>query len=304
MPFYVPAYDTEAIFAWWELGDRPYSPLSGSRAMGYEGERLEECLAGIRAVAEVHLKLGLPATFFVVAKLLENAGAELRGILDQPLFDIQCHSYSHADVIRIAEDEAALRRELVDAKQLIEDTFGRKVIGFTTPGSYWKGLIGQQGVLATLWEAGYRYVRSFGMGPDGSMPAPLTQPYWYTEDGFPDLLELGLHAWHDNILTGQPTTRVSWPPILPWGYPSQVPGTPEEAYQAYAPGIDYVIERELLTYIPCFHPWSVYRLDRKVRHVELLLTHAQKAAMDIRSCTSVYEWLCKNRAFASESPEI
>jgi peptidoglycan/xylan/chitin deacetylase (PgdA/CDA1 family) len=302
VPFYVPAYDTEAIYAWWELGGQPYDPSSYSQAVSYEGERLEECLAGIRAVAEVHLKLDIPATFFVVAKLLENAGPELVEILDQPLFDIQCHSYSHADVIRISEDEAALWRELVDAKRLIEDTFGRQVIGFTTPGSYWRGLVGQRRVLAALWEAGYRYVRSVGMGPGESMPAPLTQPYWYAQDGYPDLLELGLHAWHDNILTGQPG-RVSWPPILPWGYPSQMPCTPEEAYQAYAPGIDYVVERGLLTYIPCIHPWSVYRLDRGARHVELLLTHAQKAT-DIASCTSVYEWVCENRSFASESPQI
>jgi peptidoglycan/xylan/chitin deacetylase (PgdA/CDA1 family) len=302
MPFYVPAYDTEAIYPWWELGGQPYTPSSYPQVVSYEGDRLQECLAGIRAVAEVHLALNLPATFFVVAKLLENAGPELVEILDQPLFDIQCHAYSHADVVRISEDEAALRHELVDAKRRIEDTFGRQVIGFTTPGSYWRGLAGQERVLAALWEAGYRYVRSFGMGPGESMPAPLTQPYWYAQDGYPDLLELGLHAWHDNILTGQPG-YVRWPPTLPWGYPTHMPRTPEEAYQAYAPGIDYIVERGLLTYVPCLHPWSVYRLDGDARHVGLLLKHAQKV-VDIASCTSVYEWMRENRSFAGESPEV
>ena len=134
------------------------------------------------------------------------------------------------------------------------------------------------------------------------MPAPLTQPYWYAQDGYPDLLELGLHAWHDNILTGQPG-QVRWPPSLPWGYPPQMPRTPEAAYRAYAPGIDYVVERGLLTYIPCLHPWSVYRLDDKARHIGLLLTHAQKV-VDIASCTSVYEWIRENRSLAGESPEV
>jgi peptidoglycan/xylan/chitin deacetylase (PgdA/CDA1 family) len=302
MSFYVPSYDTEAIYAWWERGGQPYQPSSYSKAVSYEGERLQEFLAGVRAVAAVHLALDLPATFFVVAKLLENAGPELVEILDHPLFDIQCHSYSHADVIRASKDEAALRRELVDSKRLIEDTFGRPVIGFTTPAGYWNGLAGQPHVLAALWEAGYRYVRSFGMGPSGTIPAPLTQPYWYAHDGFPELLELGLHAWHDNVLTGQPH-RVHWPPILPWGYPSKMPRTPEEVYQAYAPGIDHVVERGLLTYVPCFHPWSVYRLNRQAKQIRLLLTHAQKIT-DVASCTSVYEWIRERPSLAAKSPGI
>jgi peptidoglycan/xylan/chitin deacetylase (PgdA/CDA1 family) len=302
MPFYVPAYDTEAVYAWWERGGQRYNPSSYSETVSYEGARLQAFLAGVRAVAEVHLTLKLPATFFVVAKLLENAASELVQILDQPNFDVQCHSYSHADVIRASQDEAALRHELVDSKRLIEDTFGRPVIGFTTPAGYWGGLAGQPRVLAALWEAGYRYVRSFGMGPGGTIPAPLTQPYWYTQDGYPDLLELGLHAWHDNVLTGQPH-RVHWPPILPWGYPAQMPRTPEEVYRAYAPGIDYVVEQGLLTYVPCFHPWSVYRLDRGARQVELLLMHAQRVT-DIASCTSVYETICEKRSLASESLQI
>ena len=43
MPFYVPAYDTEAVAPWWEPGGH----------MRYEGERLREFLAGVRAVAKV-----------------------------------------------------------------------------------------------------------------------------------------------------------------------------------------------------------------------------------------------------------
>jgi hypothetical protein len=82
-----------------------------------------------------------------------------------------------------------------------------------------------------------------------------------------------------------------------------VPRTPEEAYRAYAPGIDHIVEQGLLTYVPCIHPWSVYRFDRDARHVELLLAHANKMT-DVASCTSVYEWVCENRSLAGESPEI
>ena len=289
MSFYIPAYDTEAIYPWWEIGERPYSAQLYDEIAGYDGEALRECLEGIRAVANVHLEHDTPATFFVVAKLLERGGRDLVKILDHPLFDIQCHAYTHANLIELAHDEEALRHELVDAKRVIEDAFSRPVIGLTTPGAFTDGLRGQDRILSIVSEAGYRYVRSVGKGPLDSVPAPLTQPFWYGDEGYPGLLELAAHAWHDNVLSGQPFP-CHWPPVLPWGYPSHMPKTWEEMYQAYAPGIDYVADNNLLTYIPCFHPWSIYRVDRQARHIGRLLQHARER-LTTASCTAVYESL-------------
>ncbi|GAK58208.1 polysaccharide deacetylase [Candidatus Vecturithrix granuli] len=291
MSYYIPAYDVEAIYPWWELGDQKYSADLYQQSVSYSGQLLQECLDGIAAVAEVHRKKNLPATFFLVGKLVEHAASELRAILDDDLFDLQCHSYTHADVLQVAADEQALKHELQDAKRLIEDTFGREVLGFTTPAGFPDGLAGRQRLLQKFWEAGYRYIRSVGMGPFHTIPAPLTQPFWYAEDGYPDLLELGLHAWHDNVLSGQPFA-IHWPPILPWGYPANVPQTAAEMYAAYAPGIEYVAQNNLRTYIPCFHPWAIYRIDQHALHIELLLTHAMQR-MSVVSCTQFYE-LSKN----------
>ena len=200
MPSYISAYDTEAVYAWW---DAPTGPGYQGR-ISYEGERLAECIAGVRAVAQVHLERQAPASFFIVAELLQRAAPEFRAILDEPLFDIQCHSFTHKDLIGLADDDDALQRELVDSKKLIEDTFARPVIGLTAPGGYTRGFIGQERILHVMWEAGYRYMRTVGAGPDGTMPAPLNRPFWYAREGFPGLLEMPSHAWHDNILTGQP----------------------------------------------------------------------------------------------------
>lgn len=158
--------------------------------------------------------------------------------------------------------------------------------------------MGQTDVLDAVWEAGYRYVRSVGLGPFDSVPAPLTQPFWYAEDSFADLLELGLHAWHDNHLTGQPGVA-HWPPILPWGLPSKTAETAQAVYQAYAPGIDYVADHNLLTYIPCFHPWSIYWVDRQARQIELLLSYARRT-LTVECCTSMYEKILRNRSLAAE----
>ena len=142
--------------------------------------------------------------------------------MSRQFIPIQCHTYSHAGIIENAGTQAVLQRELFDSKRLIEDAFGRRVSGLTTPGGYWQGLVGQRPLLRTIAAAGYRYARSFGLGPGDSLPALLTQPYWYSDDGQPDLLELGAHAWHDNVLTRQPGLSY-WPPVLRWGLPARPP---------------------------------------------------------------------------------
>ena len=109
MSFYVAAYDTEAIYAWWECR----SSTGGYESIvRYDKEGLAVFLAGVEAVAAVHLASNTPATFFIVAKLLDYVGVELRSILDHPNFDLQCHSYTHKDLIGIAGDEVVFSANL------------------------------------------------------------------------------------------------------------------------------------------------------------------------------------------------
>ncbi len=290
MSFYVAAYDTEAVYPWWE---------DPARGFDYSPSRIREFLAGVQAVANAHREREVPATFFLVAKMLELAGPELRGLLDHPLFEIQCHSFTHPNLIELDQrgDAAALRHELVDAKKLIEDTFGRPVVGLTAPGGYTCGFAGHPRILSILWDAGYRYVRSVGAGPHGTMPAPLNLPFWYAQEGFSELLETPSHAWHDNILTGQPGL-VHWPPILPWGHPATMPRDARGVYEAYAPGIDHCTQQKLLYYLPVFHPWSIYRIDRQALQIALLLDHA-KQTMDTVSCLQFYRHIARCRSLAT-----
>ena len=303
MTYYVAGYDTEAIYPWWEFGDRPYSAATYQEMVSYEGARLDECLDGVRAGAEVHLRHQAPATFFIVAQLAVAAGSRLREILDHKLFDLRSHSFTHDNMIAIRDDAAAVRRELVDSKRVIEDMFGREVIGFTAPGGFAHGFLGEPRLLEALWEAGYRYVRSLGWQPNNAAPAPLTQPFWFSDDGYPELLEISPHAWHDNILTGQPSVT-AWPPALPWGYPSRLPTTGREVYEAYAPGIEYARDQGLLTYDPVFHPWSIYRVDRGAGQIDLLLRHARRAGLTLASCIDVYRHLVAEPQLAHPAPKF
>ena len=162
MSYYVAAYDTEAVYPWWDRRKKGFS---------YTPEHVAEFLEGVRAVAEAHLQRNAPASFFLVARMLELAGPELRALLDHPLFDIQCHTFTHPNLIALrARTGPRCNMNWGDAKKLIEDSFGREVIGLTAPGGYTEGFRGHPGILEVMWEAGYRYVRSVGKGPNGTLP--------------------------------------------------------------------------------------------------------------------------------------
>jgi len=300
MSHYVAAYDTEAIYKWWEES-KTEGGINGYEAVArYDQQSLKDFLNGVQAVAEVHANSQTPATFFIVAKLLDYVSNELRSILNNPIFDLQCHSYTHPDLVAISDNEAALRRELGDSKKRIEDVFGIEVIGLTAPGGYARGFRGQERILAMMQELGYRYVRSVGAGPRETVPAPLVQPFWYDFDGFSEILEIPSHAWHDNILTGQPGI-VHWPPVLPWPYPTKMPTDARGVYDAYAPGIKYSVQHDLLTYTPVFHPWSIYRVSQEAEQIKLLVAHA-KEHMEVVSCSELYNKIFIDRSLACGIP--
>jgi peptidoglycan/xylan/chitin deacetylase (PgdA/CDA1 family) len=255
-----------------------------------------------RALADVHRRHCAPATFFIVTQLLEAAGPDYRAILDDPLFDIQSHTHTHLNMKASPLDE--VRREVELSRRLIADTLGREVSGLTTPGAYTDGLLGCKDLLGLLWESGIRFVRSDGRGPDGTVPAPFTQPYWYGQDGYWSLLEVPPQFWHDNILKGYTGGRVAWPPIVPWGVPPAPPETPEEEFAVWRLGADYVLKSGLRVYQPTLHPWSICRMSPDARQIDLLLGYVRDQGMEIVSCREVYERAHDGREmFPNEKPE-
>jgi signal transduction histidine kinase len=143
-------------------------------------------------------------------------------------------------------------------------------------------------LLGVLREHGVRFVRSDGRGPDNTIPAPFTQPYWYSEDGFPELLELPLQYWHDNVLKGYTTAHVLWPPLPPWGLPAAPPETPEEEFAVFRQGANYVLQTGLRVYQPTLHPWSICRMSPVARQIDLLLDYVREQGMEIVACAEVH----------------
>jgi peptidoglycan/xylan/chitin deacetylase (PgdA/CDA1 family) len=268
---------------------------------GYDTEYVQDLdwsLCAVKAVAAVHRKHRLPATFFFVGKLLDLAGERYAAILGgDDLFDIQSHTYSHLSLKSDSPERlSAAEDELRRTADLIERYFGQRPLGICGPGGYEKGLKDCPKMLQVAWDSGARYVSTDGRGPGGTIPAPLTQPYWYAEQGFPALLELPAQDFHENVLKGYQHVPAYWPPVLPWGLPNRPPSWPEEEFAYFRQGLEYVAEHGLDYYRTYFHPWSVYRFDRNARTIDLLLGHAARIGMEVTSCTAYYRQLALAKA--------
>jgi hypothetical protein len=254
----------------------------------------DEALAALTQFTLVLEQNDAPATFFVVGKLLERAGEEIAGLLkDNPAFDIGSHTYSHTDIID--DDPAALGRfsqELLLTSDLIFEHFGERPVGFCTPGGHYKGLQGHPGQLKILWDQGYRYIGSDNSGPPEQWhPSPITQPYWYTEEGFPELFEVPGTGWHCNYLFNTGHQNDDWKPApgLPDGTVlERLPVTVEEGFEVRSGEFRHCIENHLV-YAPSMHPWSVYRFDPELKHVDSLIRMARAEAVPVVNCRQLYE---------------
>lgn len=253
----------------------------------------DETLNSVTQICSLLERQQIPASFFIVGLLLERIGGELSSLLkENPLFDVDSHTYSH---MHIKEDDPQVieqfQRELEMTSDLLEQHFGVRPLGFCAPGNFYQGLRGCRKHLEILWDHGIRYVGSDGWGPaDHPIPAPFNQPYWYSEEGFPDLLEVPINGWHCNMLFNTGRQNDDWQPAV--GFPDgtlleTLPVTIEEGYQVRAREFEYALDRQMI-YAPAYHPWSVCRFDPQLQHLERLIKLAKKRNLPVVNCRQVY----------------
>ena len=255
---------------------------------------LEETLASVEQITRVLKRYDAPATFCIVGKVLEKAGDDLAGLLkDNPLFDIASHTYSHMGIS--SDTPEVLRQfgaELEQTSDLIARYFGADPIGFCAPGGFHKGLQGHPKQLGILSEQGYQFIVTDGVGPpEQPMPALFTQPYWYVEDGYPELFEIPVTGWHCNLLFNTGHQSDDWKPAPGFADGTileRLPATIEEGFQARKKEFQYAIERNLV-YAPAMHPWSVYRFDPELKHIEWLIEMANEENVPVMNCYQLYE---------------
>jgi hypothetical protein len=247
------------------------------------------CLAACQRIVHLHRKHEMPATFFITGRVLEAHGDQYRALLDDPLFEIASHTYSHKSLrdhpfCGAAVSPAEIAEELAKGKQLVEKLFDRACLGVRPGCGFEHGLRGAPEVLEVAAAAGYRYVSSMAWGKDYSMPAPLNQPFTYADDGLPDLWELPCHGWHENLLKDHngwgPRRLVLWPAELPEAIPPAFVKTPEEEFAINRVFLDRAAGDPLTFVSLIWHPWSLHRFDPGMRMLELTFRHARTLGLE------------------------
>lgn len=254
----------------------------------YDTEQMGGCLHACRDIVRVHRERNVPATFFIVGRLLAEEGSEYRQLFgDSELFEIASHTYSHKllhdhPVCGRAANAEQIHTEIVEGKRLVEECFERPCVGLRPACGFEAGFRGVPEVVAELAAAGLSYVSSQLWGPHTTVPAPLAQAYTYAEEGAPALWEFPGHGWHENVLKGHnatPGRLLLWPPFYPDALQTGYVQTPREEFDVHRFFVDRAITDGLEYASLVWHPWSLGKFDPAMAMLELLFDYVAAQGM-------------------------
>jgi len=123
------------------------------RAHGWTYDRHDDPLfeSGLRGALDVFAGAGIKATLFVIAE--DAADARKAALIREAVkagHELASHSVTHRRLTAL--DRAGKRREIVDSRAVLSDTFGVNVQGFRAPGFFC-----DPECLELIGEAGYAY---------------------------------------------------------------------------------------------------------------------------------------------------
>lgn len=256
----------------------------------YDAET-DDCVKGLEKIVARHEEHRMPATFFVVAELLDRYGDAYRRLLGgNPLFEIGSHTATHSLVLPhpLGPDPVSgdrLRSEIVDSRKRLQDFFGQPVGGFRTPYGYVDGLRGAPQVLELVREAGYDYISSAAWGQDYSLPAPVREAFRYDEDGYSELWEVPPCGWHENLLKGHndlgPIRVLLYPAPLPEAQITDYVKTPEEEFNVHRIFIDHAVKTGAGHVSLIWHPWSLHRFDPEMEMVNRIFQYVRELGLPV-----------------------
>jgi len=265
----------------------------------------DACLIGVRRIVEIHEKYEMPATFFVVARLLDDQGDEYRRLIgDHPLFEIASHTYTHMllrdhRLCGVAGPKEEHEREIVGSKKRIEEGFGCEVVGFRTPVGFSDGLRGAPELLRLCNEAGYRYSSSLAWGPKETVPALIEEPFPYAEQGYSEIWEVPPCGWHENLLKGNnrwdPQPLQLFPHPMPEAAATRFVETPQEEFDMHRLFIDKAMEIGAGHVSLIWHPWSLHRFDPAMKMLELVFQYVRDRNLPARTFADYVKTLLGRR---------
>jgi hypothetical protein len=93
-----------------------------------------------------------------------------------------------------------IKFEINRTNQLINDVLGMQCEGMTSPWGYYRGLVDRPDVLRILDDNGIQWIRSNARDFMDCQPTPFEeQPFFYADQGFPEILELDVQGYKDDF---------------------------------------------------------------------------------------------------------
>ncbi len=262
----------------------------------YDTEHIDLCLPAAEQLVALHRKHEVPATFFIVGKLLEKHGPAFRKLLDDPLFDVESHSYSHY-MLRTSPQHGPgisleeMEFEVAEGKRLVDEVFECDSIGFRPGCGFENGFTGAPDRLEMFRRHGIKFISADLRGPLGTIPNDMAQPYTYEADGYGDITEIPGHGWHDNVLKAWTAHATYFPPVYDFALPPRAPKTVVELFAQEGRWLEHACETELDFVSLVQHPSSIARFGAGVDPIELLLVRAKQLGMTFTTYAGYYEEL-------------
>jgi len=266
--------------------------------IGYDVETLdeksgEETRKFLKVASQLHRDLGVPATFFICGKTLEDNLGHFQAIKERysDILDFQQHTYSHVLLKTVCQERDSkvevfkggtleqIKEEVARTNELLGKYLEVNCIGLTGPYGYYRGLSDRPDILEILYSLGIRFTRTYARNANDWQPVKFEiQPFWYEPQGFPDILEFPIQGWQDCILRN----RIGW---------SNTSGYLKEIKK----GLDYISKKGLVWgYVQ--HDWSSIREDPEMRTTRNFMEYALKKDVKFYFYQAYYE-KCKARKF-------
>ena len=155
--------------------------------------------------------LMVPATFFILGRCIEASCNALKRLMNEPLFELQQHTYSHIGVktlwqtkpdgtVRFLPGDTAkvIDAEVAKTNCLLQKHLNVCCRGIAIPRGFYRGLGDRPDLLEIFHRHGIRYMRSYGRNEKDWQPVSLdVQPFFYDIQGYPDILEIPVQGWQD-----------------------------------------------------------------------------------------------------------
>lgn len=127
--------------------------------------------------------LGISATIFIVADVIEHYPELVNEIRKRNRHEIGCHGLTHESILDPKTksslfDASSFKERTIRAKKMLEESFGKQVVGYRAPNAYIAGWMSD-----ALEEIGFEYdssvsVNSIYNKTDSSLSGVNTKPYF------------------------------------------------------------------------------------------------------------------------------